>query len=305
MKGVVITGPTGAIGMALIHNCIDNKIPVLAICHRGSSRISQIPDSSFVKVVEASLNEYGNIGGEITEGVHYDTFIHLAWNGTFGNTRNDMFLQSDNIRYALEACELAKRLGCSVFIGAGSQAEYGRVSEPLRPDTPAFPENGYGIAKLAAGQMSRIRCEQLGLKHIWTRILSIYGPYDGDYTMVMSSLIKMLNNEETHFTAGDQIWDYLYSGDAAKMLLFLADNGENGKVYIIGNGESRPLKEFIQLMYESTGSAGRLGLGDIPYGPNTVMKLCVDSNCVVEYGEPKVSFTDGIKATISYIKNKS
>lgn len=301
IKGLVITGPTGAIGMALINNCIENKIPVLAICHRGSARIKQIPENEFVTIVEASLNEYERLDASAAAGVKYDTFIHLAWNGTFGDTRNNMELQADNIRYALNAVELAARLGCSTFIGAGSQAEYGRVGEPLTPQTPAFPENGYGIAKLAAGNMTRIRCKQLGMKHIWTRILSVYGPFDGNYTMVMSTLNKMLAGEETHFTAGDQIWNYLYSEDAAKILMEFAEHGADGAVYCLGSEEARPLKEYIKEMYERTGCNARLGLGDIPYAGGQVMCLCVKNSPVK--GFEFTAFSDGIEKTIQWIKN--
>lgn len=85
-----------------------------------------------------------------------DAFFHLAWTGTVGAARNDMFQQNKNVEYALEAVELAASLGCKIFVGAGSQAEYGRVEGKLCADTPVFPENGYGIAKLCAGQMTRI-----------------------------------------------------------------------------------------------------------------------------------------------------
>lgn len=323
IKGIVITGPTGAIGMALIKECVEKGIKVLAICHKGSKRIANIPKNKHVRVMEADLDEYRNLlvdcmpKSEDTDcekesdsekqrsmsDLEYDVFIHLAWNGTFGDSRNDMQLQSDNIKYALDAVELAKRLGCKTFIGAGSQAEYGRVDEPIRPDTAAFPENGYGIAKLAAGQMTRIRCEQLGIKHIWTRIFSVYGPYDGEYTMVMSTLKKMLAGEETHFTAGEQIWDYLYSGDAAEMMLYLADEGKHGTIYCIANGTARPLREYIQDMYDITGCNARLGLGDIPYREKQVMSLCVDKNHVLP--GKRTEFKTGIGETLKYLKENT
>lgn len=41
----------------------------------------------------------------------------------------------------------------------------------LRPDTPTFPLTGYGMGKLCAGLMSRVRARQLGREHIWVRIL--------------------------------------------------------------------------------------------------------------------------------------
>lgn len=301
MSGVVITGPTGAIGMALIKKCIEESRYILAICHRGSKRIEQIPCNPLVKVVEANLDEYEKLGSELTGDKQYDTFIHLAWNGTFGDTRNDMELQTKNIEYALKAVELAKRLGCNTFVGAGSQAEYGRVGEPLCPDTPAFPENGYGIAKLAAGNMTRIKCRQLGIKHIWTRILSVYGPYDGNYTMVMSTLLKMLRGEETHFTAGEQIWNYIYSEDAASIILELAANSETGKIYCLGSEEAIPLKEYIQEMYMQTGSTARLGLGDIPYAEGQVMCLSLKSSPLE--GWNFTPFEEGIKDTIQWIKD--
>lgn len=301
MSGVVITGPTGAIGMALIKKCIEENRHVLAICHKGSKRIGQIPASPLVEVVEASLDEYEKMGSELAKDNQYDIFIHLAWNGTFGDTRNDIKLQVKNIEYALQAVELAKRLGCNTFIGAGSQAEYGRVGEPLGPDTPAFPENGYGIAKLAAGNMTRIRCSQLGIKHIWTRILSVYGPYDGSYTMVMSTLIKMLRGEETHFTAGEQIWNYLYSEDAAGIILELASRGEDGKVYCLGSEEAIPLKKYIEEMHRQTGSIAELGLGDIPYVSGQVMCLCLKNSPI--NGWLFTSFEDGIRNTIQWVKD--
>lgn len=89
-----------------------------------------------------------------------------------------MYLQNYNVIYALDAVELAHCCGCRTFVGAGSQAEYGRFEGKLRPDTPAFPENGYGMAKLCAGEMTRIQAHKYGIKHIWARILSVYGPYD-------------------------------------------------------------------------------------------------------------------------------
>lgn len=299
MKGIVITGPTGAIGMALIKKSIEKKINVLAICHKGSKRITRIPQSEYVKIIELSLDEYKDYIIENDLSVKYDVFFHLAWNGTVGDSRNNTDLQVDNIKFTLDAVELAKRLGCNTFVGAGSQAEYGRVEGRLSASTPTNPENGYGIAKLAAGNMSRIRCEQLGIKHIWTRILSVYGPYDGENSMISVTLKKMLANEETHFTAGEQKWDYLYSEDAARMMFHIAESGESGKVYCLGNGTVKPLKEYIEEMYRLTGCTARLGLGDIPYAERQVMYLAVEQGELV--CTPEVTFSDGIKRVIDYM----
>ena len=90
MKRVVITGPTGAIGMALITQCIREGWEVLAVCHRGSARISSIPVHPRVKILETELSELGQLE-QVIEG-RYDVFYHFAWEGTTGAARNDICL---------------------------------------------------------------------------------------------------------------------------------------------------------------------------------------------------------------------
>lgn len=298
MNGIVINGPTGAIGMALINKCIEEKVKVLAICRKGSKRIAKLPKSEYVEVVECSLSElyeFKNVNDS-----SYDIFYHFAWDGTFGDDRNDMYLQNKNVQYTLDAVNLAKRFGCHTFIGAGSQAEYGRVQGKIDAKTPVFPENGYGVAKLCAGQMSRILCHQLGMKHIWTRILSVYGPYDGEKTMVMSTIYKLLNGEIPKFTKGEQMWDYLYSGDAANAMYLLGAKGHDGKVYCLGSGKARPLYEYINDIKDVVNVNSRVELGAIPYNENQVMYLCADINDLQkDVGfVPFVDFSKGIKKIV-------
>lgn len=301
----IITGPTGMIGMALINKCIQEQIQVLAVCHRGSAGVRHIPKSSYVKVMEADLSEISQLSRFIEE--KYDVFYHFAWAGTTGKARNDMYLQNENVKFTLDAVELASQLGCKVFIGAGSQAEYGRYEGRLTPDAPVFPENGYGMAKLCAGQMSRIRCRELGIRHIWVRILSIYGPY-GKADMISQTLRKVMAGQKAEFTPGEQVWDYLYSGDAARAMLLLAQKGKSGKVYVLGSGEARTLREYIEVMAEEaadfTGEAPSIALGAVPYGKNQVMflsadieELCRDTGFV-----PEVSFGKGIRETMRVIQ---
>lgn len=57
IKNVIITGPTGAVGIALINECIKNGISVTAVCRKSSKRIDHLPKSQLVKVVECNLDE--------------------------------------------------------------------------------------------------------------------------------------------------------------------------------------------------------------------------------------------------------
>lgn len=303
MKRVIITGPTGAIGMALINKCVDMGVEVTAVCHRRSKRTARIPISEKVNVVECDLDEIRTLP-DLLKG-SYDVFFHLAWACTAGEGRNDVEVQTQNIRYTMDAVEAAGRLGCECFIGAGSQAEYGRVEGRLSAATPTFPENGYGIAKLCAGQLSRLRCSQLGIRHIWFRVLSIYGCYDGEQTMIMSSITKMLNGESPEYTPAEQMWDYLYSSDAACAFYLAAEKGKDGAVYCLGSGQAVPLKEYIEIMRDEIAPELPVRLGAKPYAEKQVMYLCAD---VTELSEdtgfiPAVGFREGIRETAQWVRD--
>lgn len=304
MKRVIITGPTGAIGMALIQECIEAGTEVTAVCHRGSKRIARIPLSEKVRVVECDLDEIGTLP-ELVQG-SYDVFFHLAWACTAGEGRNDVAAQTLNIRSTMEAVEAAHALGCECFIGAGSQAEYGRVEGKLNAKTPAFPENGYGIAKLCAGQLGRLRCGQLGIRHIWFRVLSIYGPYDGEQTMILSSIRKMLRGEVPEYTPAEQLWDYLYSKDAGRAFYLAAEKGRDGAVYCLGSGQAAPLKEYIEIIRDEIDPTLPLRIGAKPYAEKQVMHLCADiTDLQRDTGfAPQVGFREGIRETAEWVKKQ-
>lgn len=301
---IVITGATGAIGIALVKLCISMEYEVLAICHRGSERIQRLPKSPLVRILELSMDEYRDFVPDSSL-ANCDIFYHFSWKGTVGTARNDTKLQYENIGCALEAVKLATRLGCHTFVGAGSQAEYGRTDGLLSAQTAVFPENGYGIAKLCAGQLTRLLCRQLGLKHIWTRILSVYGPYDGEQSMIISAVRKLLRGEIPEFTKGEQQWDYLYSDDAAKAILLAGKYGRDGAVYCIGSGKTRRLAEYITVLRDAIDQELPVRIGAVPYADKQVMYLCADiSDLQHDTGfVPEIEFEEGIQRTIDWVKS--
>lgn len=294
MKRAIVTGATGAIGTALVEELVRNNIEVLVLVREDSKRIGNILQHPLVQIKNCALDELCGINNTKKP---YDVFYHLAWVGTTGSERHDMYLQNKNVKYALDAVGAAKRFDCMTFIGAGSQAEYGCVKGLMKPDTPANPQMGYGYAKLCAGQMTREYARQLGLNHIWTRILSVYGPNDGAQSMVMSTIQKLQNREVPQFTKGEQMWDYLYSGDAARAFYLLGEYGINGKTYVIGSGQARPLAEYIREIRDEVSPNAELEIGAIPYKENQVMNLQADiSELQADTGfNPKMKFRDGIR----------
>lgn len=297
IKRAVITGATGAIGIALINELIKNNIEVLVLCREGSERNRNIPQSPLVECVYCDISKLNEFEKNDKA---YDVFYHLAWMGTTGSARNDMTLQNKNAGYALDAVRLAKKLGCRRFIGAGSQAEYGRYEGRLKPDTPVKPETGYGIAKLSAGLMTRLEAEKAGIEHIWIRVLSVYGPFDTENSMVMSAVNKLKNNTVPEFTPGEQLWDYLHSFDAARAFYLAGEKGIDKKTYVLGGGRARALKDYIEIIGKTVNPGCEIKLGALKYAENQVMHLEADiTELTSDTGfVPQIGFEDGIKTLL-------
>lgn len=304
IRTAVVTGPTGAIGHALCEKLLAEGCTVYAVSHPGGRRTDTLPRDGRLHLVLCDAADYSALADRIPEKA--DAFFHLAWAHTTGAGRNDLPAQIENIAHTVAAVRAAAQLQCTVFVGAGSQAEYGRVEGLLRPDTPPHPENGYGMAKLCAGQMSRLECERLGLDHVWPRVLSVYGPYDGPNSMIPSVIRTLLAGGCPALTEGVQRWDYLYAGDAAEAFWRMAVAGKNGAVYPLGSGIARPLCDYLETLRDAIDPGLVLGLGQLPYGPRQVMHLQADLSALRQDTGfvPQTTFADGIRKTIEWIRNE-
>ena len=303
MQGAVISGATGAIGRALILELCERGVAVLALVRR-EARIKNLPTHPLLTVKYCSLADLSTV--KCDTGQKFEVFYHLAWAGTSGKAREDVPLQITNIAYATDAVLAAKRLGCSRFIGVGSQAEYGRVTGALTPETPAFPETAYGAAKLAAARLTRLMAESHGLSHVWVRVLSVFGPADGEGSLVSTAIREMSVHHSPPFTAATQIWDFLYAGDAARALFLLGELFTSREIYVLGSGTPRPLRAYIEEIRDVVAPELSLRFGEIPFPYGQVMHLEADISALTrDTGwRPQISFADGIRETALWQKTQ-
>jgi len=302
IKKIAVTGATSAIGVSLIRECIDRDIEVLAFSNPASLRKDVIPAHPLVQRVSLSLEEMSSFE---PAGLRADAFFHLAWGHTKSTERNDLKTQQENVGTCLDAVRLASKLACQVFLGAGSQAEYGKKQERITEETETEPDTPYGITKLEAKAKSMELCAGLGIRHVWPRIFSAYGPFTGMQTVLMYEISELLGGRVPQMSDGEQLWDFIYLTDVAKALLALAGKGRDREVYNIAYGESRKLKEFLELTRDAVDPKMPLALGAIPKASNTAYYLDADiSKITSETGwKPEVPFEKGIRETVTWVRN--
>lgn len=297
---IVITGATGMIGLALIE-LLKDKHDLILILRPNSKNNKNIPNHSNIVKIECDNSNLLSLKDKIKG----DIFFHLAWSNTHGfENRNEYYSQVKNIQYTLDATKLAYYIGCKTFVGAGSQAEYGIQNLKLTEETPINPQTAYGISKYAAGKLSKLLSQELGIKHCWTRILSVYGPGE-THTLIGSLIDSIINNQDFNTTPAEQIWNYIFSYDCARALFEIAKNGKNGECYLIAGEEEKTLKEYILEVRDLINPNFKINFGKREYNPDQVMylsaditKLKNDTNFEIKY-----TFTEGIIKTLNWLEN--
>lgn len=299
MENIVITGATSMIGISIIESCLKRDIKkIFAVVRPNTKNLYRLPKDERINVVECDASAYHTLPSLINE--KCDVFFHIGWSVTGKERNKDVKGQSCNITYTIDAVHAAKELGCLKFLGAGSQAEYGKLDiDMISPST--FPHHiscqPYGIAKYTAGILARKECDNLGLSCFWVRIFSVYGKYDLPTTMISNAIREMKAGKKMSFTEGKQRWDYLFSSDAGEAFYLIAEKSISSKTYCLGSGKARPLKEYITTIRDIVNPEAEIGLGEIPYTENTVMNICADiSELTKDTGwKPKIPFEDGIR----------
>ena len=94
----------------------------------------------------------------------------------------------------------------------------------------------------------------------------------------------------------------IYNADVARALFLLAEKGRDGEVYVIGSGQSRPLKDYLYQIRDLIDPSLSLDLGAKPLSELAVTHLACDITKIREdVGfTPMVSFEEGILETIRW-----
>jgi nucleoside-diphosphate-sugar epimerase len=225
--------------------------------------------------------------------------VHLAWRGV-GNSERNSKDQARNVVDTVELIDLAADAGATVFVGAGSQAEYGPYDRAIVESDPPRPTTLYGIAKLASGLMAERRCAERKLRFAWLRIFSIYGPKDNEAWLIPSLIRTLRADGHMALTACEQRWGFLHARDAAAAVRCVITSPAAQGIFNLGSPEAPQLRETVTRLRDHIG-AGELGFGEVPYRPDQVMVLAADVTRLAGLGwRPIIALDQGLRETVAW-----
>ena len=302
MKKVIVTGANGFIGTALCRELSNQGISVIAVVRNEEENISNIENLKGLRVVYSDLSEFKNLNEKISDR-DIDVLYHLAWVGSAGPLRGNAEVQFNNIRYTCDTVEACAKINCKRFVFASSIMEY-EIEAVMATDATPGINTLYSSAKVSADYMARTIAGSLGVNYIRAVISNIYGPGELSPRLVNTSIRKLLNGEHCAFSAGEQTYDFIYIDDAAKTFVAIGEKGVANRTYYIGSQNPRPLKEFLCELRDQVDPNIEIGLGEIPFNGVSLTYTEFDIHAVKNDTGfiPSVSFTEGIKNTIEWIK---
>lgn len=241
MSKVLITGASGLLGRAVLRRLKDKKeYDVYAV----TTKASRLSEYTYVNVVVCDLTSEDE-RRKLIEDVRPDIMIHLAWDQSDANFRMSL----SNMRWL----EISKSLlwifeqnGGKKLLFAGSSSEYDGTSGIMNENVDEIPKSLYGLCKKTFNEYGRKYCKEHNIEYVGMRLFTIYGAEDEhNFGAIPSAFAKLRNDEKIECNSPQTTRDYIYSEDAANVVVQLMEGSYQGIVNV-ASGQGRSMKEVFE-----------------------------------------------------------
>jgi UDP-glucose 4-epimerase len=313
-KNVLILGGLGFIGRNLYNSLVADQHKVKILADRIYENEGESIDSETRQNIVAGSILDKTFMDDAVRG--YDVIFSLA--GTSGasdsikNPYHDLDTNLKGHLNILEACK--KNNPKALLIFPSSRLVYGKPERnPVDENHPMKPESIYAIHKLTTEHYYLLYQRLYHVNCIIFRISNPFGPYQrfgsNHYGILNWFIHKAVSQEEIEiYGEGDQKRDFIYIDDLVDLLkLSMNEKKMWGKIYNVGYGQGISIREVVKIITQQ-----------IP-GTKTAFKPWPDIDKMIETGDyisdigslkkdtgwqPKISFEEGIKKTISFYGRK-
>lgn len=304
MNRVIVTGGSGFIGSWLIQELLKYVSEVTVIVRNANRLLPEIRLNQKCIIIEKPIE---SLSLEDFNSRAYDVFFHLGWNGVSSEHKNNIQIQMNNISMSIHAMEICHKIGCKKFIASGTVAEYVFCKDIMDVNAKQTPNDMYGAAKVSAHFFLEVRARQLGQPFIWMVLPSTFGERRNDNNIITYTIKTLLKEGRPKYGNLQQMWDFLYVGEVAKAIRLIGEKGKTDKIYGVGSGSYKPLIKYMEIIRDLINPSLELGIGELPDMSKQTFSSCVNIyDLIADTGfSPEISFEEGIKRTIQYLKIRS
>jgi UDP-glucose 4-epimerase len=296
---IAVTGASGFVGSYVVEDLVSRGHDVAVLLRPQTSRWRLEGILDRVKVIEGSLDDIQSLRPQLAQ-FKPETLVHLAWRGVSNQDRNSP-VQARNVGDIVDLITLCGELGVGTFAGAGSQAEYGPYGRAILEQDATRPTTLYGKAKVAACEMAGQIAAAGGMRFVWLRIFSTYGPKHEDFWIFPSVIRTLRSGQRMSLTPGEQLWGFLHARDAAAGVRTVVESERAHGIFNLGSPDAPRLKDTVTMLRDLVNPSAELGFGDVPYRPDQVMVLKADISRLAALGwKPAIDLASGLKEMVAW-----
>ncbi len=222
MSTILVTGGAGFIGSHVAEELVKGGHQVTVLDDLSGGFVDNVVAGA--EFVRGSISDVGLVDSLFAQ-KRFDYVYHLAAYAAEGLSHFiKRFNYNNNLIGSVNLINAAVNTGVKCFVFTSSIAVYGASPElPMTEETPAHPEDPYGIAKLAVEQELKVCKEMFGLDYIVFRPHNVYGERQniGDkYRNVVGIFMNQIlqGKPMTVFGDGTQTRAFSYIGDLAPIM---------------------------------------------------------------------------------------
>ena len=259
MSKALVTGGAGFIGSHVAEELVNLGHQVIVLDDLSGGFIDNVVEGA--GFIEGSINDVELINN-LFEKEQFDYVFHLAAYAAEGLSHFiKRFNYNNNLIGTINLINASVNTQVKCFVFTSSIAVYGTSPElPMTEETPAHPEDSYGIAKLAVEQELRVCKEMFDLDYIIFRPHNVYGERQniGDkYRNVVGIFMNQIlqGKPMTIFGDGSQTRAFSYIGDVAPVIAQSIEIREAyNQIFNIGADQPYSVNELANCVASAMGS---------------------------------------------------
>lgn len=298
---ILITGGNGFLGSNIVRKLLKEGHSVYLFSNNTNNIEDILPQVLFDY---SSTNSLPMFKKKI-ETFSPDIVIHCGWSGgnSYADT-NSMDQFYENVDPSISLLQLLSKLKKKPkFVGFGSFAEYGEMSNPVSETVQEVPTNLYGLSKYTFKKYSEMICNQHSIEWVWIRPCYVYGPGDVSTRLLPSIIKKFLRNEAVILDECTSTVDYIYIDDFVNSIYFLILTKHTG-VYNICSGKQYKIRDIVEQVHKQIESSSTIEFSANLKRTSTYSYVCGDRRKIdaVVNTTTQISLNEGLVKTITYYK---
>ncbi len=312
-KQVLVTGAAGFIGSHLCEALLARGDEVLGVDsftdyypraakERNLAELRGRPGFRFVEadLTTADLSSFLS-GRTIVYHLAAQAGVRASWGRDF-----DAYLRC-NVDATQKLLEALKGQEGTRLVFASSSSVYGKTQRlPTPEDVVLAPNSPYGATKVTGEHLVALYTENWGVDAVSLRYFTVYGPRQRP-DMGFHKFIRAILEERPVDVYGDgsQSRDCTYVADIVDATIRAGETRTKSRVFNVGGGTRRPLKEILDLLQEYLKKKAKIRFtakerGDVEHSHADIAKA------VEEFGyTPRTPVEEGLSREARWLADLS